>query len=366
MPFKEKILTINNETTIRIKYLDIAKAIGIILVVIGHIEKNHLAENISKFIFSFHMPLFFILSGIVINIKKEERSDFGLLCTKKLKSLMIPYFWFSLIFIIIDLVQLCLGYSSWAEISDVLIATGTFYADSTLWFLPALLISELLFIFMKKKAPKFGYVAIILLAAASYGIEQLLLLVDKDGTTSIAIVITFNLLRVMLRGSIGALFVLIGYEASKRMPKEKINISQRCIALIAGIVLLSIAYFVSDINTLVDLRRIEFGNIAFFILTSIAGSFGVIMLSISIWELRPLEFIGKNTLIIMASHLNLYILFAGMKFGLWVNNYVNHFKSYIFIINVLVVVFLLESILIYIIRRFTPFILGQKTGRRKA
>lgn len=43
-------------TSKRIKYLDIAKAIGIILVLIGHISRN---EIISKVIYSFHMPFFF-------------------------------------------------------------------------------------------------------------------------------------------------------------------------------------------------------------------------------------------------------------------------------------------------------------------
>lgn len=44
-------------TSKRIKYLDIAKAIGIILVLIGHISRN---EIISKVIYSFHMPFFLL------------------------------------------------------------------------------------------------------------------------------------------------------------------------------------------------------------------------------------------------------------------------------------------------------------------
>lgn len=48
----------------RIEYLDYAKGIGIILVVLGHIL---IKGNIKIYIYSFHMPLFFIISGYLFN-----------------------------------------------------------------------------------------------------------------------------------------------------------------------------------------------------------------------------------------------------------------------------------------------------------
>ena len=45
--------------TKRIEWIDIAKGIGIILVVIGHISQIKVLNDI---IYSFHMPLFFIIS----------------------------------------------------------------------------------------------------------------------------------------------------------------------------------------------------------------------------------------------------------------------------------------------------------------
>lgn len=44
----------------RIEWVDIAKGIAIMLMVIGHEVSNGLVYAL---IFSFHMPLFFILSG---------------------------------------------------------------------------------------------------------------------------------------------------------------------------------------------------------------------------------------------------------------------------------------------------------------
>ena len=52
----------------RIIYLDIAKGIGILLVVLGHLNLEFVFKNI---IYSFHMPLFFYLGGVVSLSRNE-------------------------------------------------------------------------------------------------------------------------------------------------------------------------------------------------------------------------------------------------------------------------------------------------------
>ena len=49
----------------RLKWLDIAKGLGIILMVLGH---TSIPKFASDFIWSFHMPLFFIASGFTTNL----------------------------------------------------------------------------------------------------------------------------------------------------------------------------------------------------------------------------------------------------------------------------------------------------------
>lgn len=48
-------------------YIDIAKGIGIILVILGHSGVN---SEIKDFIYGFHMPLFFVISGYLYNVDK--------------------------------------------------------------------------------------------------------------------------------------------------------------------------------------------------------------------------------------------------------------------------------------------------------
>ena len=64
--------------------IDIAKAVGIILMVVGHF--NGLPLWFEKWIFSFHMPLFFILSGYLFKPKTEIQVIKG-----GIKSLVWPY-----------------------------------------------------------------------------------------------------------------------------------------------------------------------------------------------------------------------------------------------------------------------------------
>ncbi len=77
------------------KWVDVAKGIGIICVVAGHAINQLIPENVSfllvylrNLLYSFHIPLFFFLSGVLLNCSINIR-EFTL---KKIKRLVIPYF----------------------------------------------------------------------------------------------------------------------------------------------------------------------------------------------------------------------------------------------------------------------------------
>lgn len=95
----------------RIEWIDIAKGIAIILVVAGHIFDSYLNRGMYKSettiiyfmrttIYSFHMPLFFMLSGVVYALGKRisKPNNLGRFCAKKAINLLIPYFTFSYVF----------------------------------------------------------------------------------------------------------------------------------------------------------------------------------------------------------------------------------------------------------------------------
>lgn len=89
----------------RLLHFDIAKALCIILVAIGHYVPDGMPEwykMLHDWIYTFHMPLFMYASGyIYIAFKKEE--PYGQFIWKKVKRLMVPYFSTSAIVITIKL-----------------------------------------------------------------------------------------------------------------------------------------------------------------------------------------------------------------------------------------------------------------------
>ena len=70
----------------RIEYIDAAKAIAIILMIVGHSYWKGAIPHFNGFIYSFHMPLFFIVSGM---FWKESRLRTAL--PKYAKAYLWPY-----------------------------------------------------------------------------------------------------------------------------------------------------------------------------------------------------------------------------------------------------------------------------------
>lgn len=81
----------------RLDYIDIAKGISIIYVVLSHISIGFLAKHVS----SFYMPFFFFLSGLVYNSKKFK--SYKDLIFKK-ANLLKKYFSVSIILLIVYLI----------------------------------------------------------------------------------------------------------------------------------------------------------------------------------------------------------------------------------------------------------------------
>ena len=121
----------------RINWVDNIKTIGILSVILGHIN-----SPLNLFIFSWHMPLFFFLSGFFIDTKKSI-NDF---VVNNFNRLMIPYFIFSTLALIIEPIKRTLLGREDIDVLSELIGIF-FFMDYphlintygfVLWFLPAL------------------------------------------------------------------------------------------------------------------------------------------------------------------------------------------------------------------------------------
>lgn len=88
--------------TTRLEWIDAARGIGIILVVFGHVlrgldhapfARGPLFSFIDSWIYAFHMPLFFFLSGLFL-FRAREKPFVGFV-SDKIRTLAYPYFLWS-------------------------------------------------------------------------------------------------------------------------------------------------------------------------------------------------------------------------------------------------------------------------------
>ena len=126
--------------------VDVAKGIGIVLVVLAHCCGGTLPSNVIN---SFHMPLFFCLSGLFLFRKNESFRDF---INKKAKSLLFPCLIFG---ILLSTYSTTLDYvRGESEIPLGLRYVGLFINTrhnpypGSLWFFLALFLVELMLYFI--------------------------------------------------------------------------------------------------------------------------------------------------------------------------------------------------------------------------
>ncbi len=122
---------------IRSNEIDIFKGLLIILVVVGHYD----SDIVHDVIFLFHMPLFFIISGLLL--KKERLMEGTQYMKAKIQNLMFPYF----IYLIIDLFLIRHDY---AVGSIVRALWGGRAVPGVYWYITCFLFTLFLFSIMVK------------------------------------------------------------------------------------------------------------------------------------------------------------------------------------------------------------------------
>lgn len=138
----------------KIEWIDNLKGLAIIAVVIGH-----MATPLSKFIYSWHIPLFFYISGILI----QKERNLGESWKRDFKKLILPYFLFSLLGLAAEYLKRWLFpgavfVNGSANLKEELV--GIFwYMDYShlhqygfvLWFLPALFWAKNVYLWLIQK-----------------------------------------------------------------------------------------------------------------------------------------------------------------------------------------------------------------------
>ena len=154
----------------RIKYIDVAKFIGIFCIFLGHFGSS--AGYAYAFVFSFHVPLFFFLSGCTENLGSDI--PWYKYVWKNIKNILIPFYLFALISVVIQ----CVLTNTYTEVLPNLICIlkgcirNQFFASS-LWFLTCLFVIKIVF-YSLRKLLKYK-ILLLLVCLAFYIIAQLVI-----------------------------------------------------------------------------------------------------------------------------------------------------------------------------------------------
>lgn len=138
------------------EYIDYLKGLAIFLVVVGHCWLTE--YGMFWFIYRFHMPLFFCISGYLF---KNNRT-FKQFIFNKLKHIILPYFvYFVISFVLVNI------YFEPVSISNAFkyfLLNGSYliYVNNyALWYLPLFFLVSLIFYFILKVKNKYVYYIII-------------------------------------------------------------------------------------------------------------------------------------------------------------------------------------------------------------
>ena len=279
---------LNFETRRRISWIDVAKGLLIVLVVLGHATSNMLVKN---FLSSFYMPCFFLLSGYVRSRKKSVVARLW----AQTKSILLPYFGFSLLLIAVQFLRSKLTHSPYeilSAVESIFIpysgrVGGTVYQ---LWFLPCLFL-------------------------ASFVFE---LLLHKNGLRIVGcglwvFLVVFGLCNdcgsLLLATAVAVVYVGVGY-----LLKEKGIVIKR--TGIFAVVSFALAVMAFGIQCLVLHKNLDFssgyfGFFPLFFVGSIAGSGMLICIAMLIENNRLLEYVGRNSLLFYGFH---YVVLSGVSF----------------------------------------------------
>lgn len=131
----------------RFEYIDIAKGIGILLVVWAHILLTGVSHRV---IYAFHMPLFFLISGMLF--RRDKYAGFVDFLKRRAKRLLIPFAVYSVVTWIIWATFRFVRHDSivsyWDPLLQTIIAKGSgayMVHNSALWFIPCLYATEIIY-----------------------------------------------------------------------------------------------------------------------------------------------------------------------------------------------------------------------------
>lgn len=336
----------------RLSFIDISKGIAIILMVFAHSNgyiKN--AAIINTFIYAFHMPLFFIVSGFLFNGEKKAAEVFK----SKARAALLPYCFSGALFFLFN------GFIfSEESIKSQFVYIGKSYLYGTgkdvdigvlnvgpIWFLPCFFVANILFYFAYRVCKKCfngnkAYFGLCCLLFAIVGIYS---------STHSSIYLPWSIDLSMY----SVLLMYVGY-----MLKNYGILTNNKTRLPLMIVSLIMLCYVSFTYNTISMNDRNFGNYICTFIGAVSGTVFVMLLSQCLEKLvvipSVLNLFGQISIVVLVFHISENVIFRLNNIPFFNNFYINGYYLTLYRLVFVVIVYVIISItpLYYIFFRKRP------------
>ena len=298
-----------SSTSFRLAYTDVARLIGIFLVYHGHVVErmmylgNVAAAHQYKLIYSFHMPLFFVLSGLIAKDWAAEQS-IGQFAKSRFFSRIVPLIFFNAAMALLSLIHK-------PDFPPIPLATGADYASAALmtalqlpvfnvptWFLMCLVVVECIhyavFRFVRGSDARI-LVAVVLFYLAGYALNSRFQFFQPGNYALPNWWIAYEAITMYALYLVGVLVRRWGWLSD--------DVAWFMLALLA-IIGFAIVLFTYDLNQgpfrmkidAVVILAAAHGHILWFPLTALAGTLAVLALGKLLERADWMAWLGRNAL----------------------------------------------------------------------
>lgn len=338
----------------RVEIIDIAKAVTIFLVIVGHTLPNLDTSLFRRTIYSFHMPLFFLLAGLsikpsVITTKTEWLS----FIKKNILALIVPCFIWGLVYGNFSFKTIpTLFYCSWEMVDKI----GTL---TSLWYLPCLFVARIIvqlevnFITKVTGACKLKWITVAGIVTAIFGF---FLPHPENGVFWCADIAVLAAGFVLFGMGIRLVYIILA---------QQVNMVLVSTFIVSTGLFFLCTYGRADALQLCLMCKADYGNIFWFFLISLLGSLAVLSFSWIVYRIsresnfqfdtRAITYIGSHTMGIFLLHkpflLEVVVPFVSIQLSGYPFEFIALISS--------IIALLYSVIMCAVIEKFIPELLGK-------
>ena len=273
----------------RVEWIDTLRGFGIFLVFLGHTALTD--KHIEHYLFSFHMPLFFFISGFFFRAT-DVPGSYRRFFLERINARMVPYMSFGLLTYCIWVFPLLLKkygvYHGTYPVPDSLFCRpliGMLYGigdsdwlphNALLWFLACLFVTEVIFFFIYSNTKSRRTMLLVLLLFGFLGY------IDS----------VYSPMRLPFSADVAltaVVFYGLGFLLKDFLLNSDFGVSSAFVCLLLGV-------GIGFLNSRVDMNYSCYGNPLLFYTSSLLSIYGWICLAKRIPGNMLIGYVGKNSL----------------------------------------------------------------------